>query len=336
MLRDNGFSLDEMELFHYGKPYAELYEILDKRYTPMYSFINIPRHLQMLHHLIKSERIIVHSLASPILLLYIWLFPSVASKVIWVIWGKDLYFFRTMEHPMLHHYAYEWLRKKAIAKIKHTVSILKEDFNFLQSWYQCNAANIECNLLYPYALSTAIGEYHNPSKQFTILLGNSASKTNRHIDALNLLYQKEEQISKIYCPLSYGSNKSYTQKVVIHGKSLFGNRFIALTDFMPKEHYFRLLESIDIGFFNYLRQEGLGNIWSLLFAKKTIYINSNTSTWNFFKRIGIDVHSIDCLKTKCLETVSETTANKNIEILTKYISEDKSVETWRKILYEKL
>lgn len=335
MLRDFGVYDNNMELFHYGKRYGELESMLGEMYYPMYHYWSIFRHIKMFIHLRKSERIIVHSLASPILLCFIWLCPTISDKIYWVIWGKDLYYFHLLKQQKLYHLVYEWLRVKAINKIKHTVSILEEDFVRLEKWYNIKANNIECNNLYPYCVPDIKGSYHDMSdKGATILLGNSASVTNEHLDAINKLVPYINEIDKIICPLSYGGRAAYVKKVIKIGKEKFGDKFLAITEFMPKDQYFKILNNVDIGYFNYNRQEGLGNIWSLMFLKKTIYLKKSTSTAEFFDRIGIKYLSIDKRKEEKLIVLNSEIIETNARILSEYINIDKSIEKWRQILYD--
>ena len=332
MLSDNGVNLSNMMLIHYGKKDSYFAEIgLDTKFIS--NFFNPFANLKLIGPLLKADKVIVHSLASPFLILLIALSPSTGNKIHWVIWGKDLYFYHMLEKPKIHHKIYEALRKRAISRIKNVISIFREDYELAEKWYHIKAANIEVVTLYPYALDLTVSEDKpENSAGHTILLGNSGSYTNNHIEALEKLSHNKENIKKIVCPLSYGGNKAYVRRVMQMGESLFGDKFIPLVEFMEKEHYFEMLRTVDIGVFNYSRQEGLGNIWSLMLSGKTIYMKMPTSTTSFFRRNGIKVLDIEELKNEKIRRLHQDELRDNIRILEPLISVEASMKRWNEIL----
>lgn len=332
MLSDNGFNFDNMMLIHYGKKDSYFAEIgLNTKFIS--NFFNPFENMKLIGPLMKADKVIVHSLASPFLLLLIALSPSIGNKIHWVIWGKDLYFYQMLERPKIYHKIYEAIRKKAISRIKNVISIFREDYELAVKWYHIKAENIEVVTLYPYALDLTISEDKpDNSAGYTILLGNSASYTNNHIEALETLSHNKEDIKKIVCPLSYGGNKSYVRRVMQMGESLFGDKFIPLVEFMEKEQYFELLRTVDIGVFNYSRQEGLGNIWSLMLSGKTIYMRMPTSTTSFFRRNGIKVLDIEELKHEKIRRLSQDELRDNIRLLEPLINVEASMKRWNEIL----
>lgn len=332
MLFDNGIDLTNMMLIHYGKKDSYFAEIgLNTKFIS--NFFNPFENMKLIGPLMKAEKVIVHSLASPFLLLLIAFSPSIGNKIHWVIWGKDLYFYQMLEKPRIYHKIYEALRIKAIGRIKIVTSSLREDYELAEKWYHIKADNIEVISLYPYALDLTISEDKpDNSTGYTILLGNSASHTNNHIEALETLSHNKEDIKKIVCPLSYGGNKSYVRRVMQIGESLFGDKFIPLVEFMEKEKYFELLRTVDIGVFNYSRQEGLGNIWSLMLSGKTIYMRMPTSTTGFFRRNGIKILDIEEIKNGKMQRLSQEELEDNARILEPLINVEASMKKWNEIL----
>lgn len=126
-----------------------------------------------------------------------------------------------------------------------------------------------------------------------ICLGNSATKTNNHLEILDSLQKYKNENIKIICPLSYG-DKNYADEVIAHGKKIFGNKFEPLTNYMSKEDYFTILSNCKIGVFNNNRQQGMGNINALLTMGVKVYIKSNTSMWETYtKERGYILYNID-------------------------------------------
>ena len=88
-------------------------------------------------------------------------------------------------------------------------------------------------------------------------------------------------IGRVYCPLSYGGPRKYVNRVAAFGKEALGDAFVPLTDYIPFDEYRRIWDSVNVAVFNQRRQEALGNIYSLLMMKKTVYLRPGTATSAF-------------------------------------------------------
>lgn len=131
--------------------------------------------------------------------------------------------------------------------------------------------------------------------KINILVGNSASQTNMHKEALSILSKFRDENIKIYCPLSYGDN-NYGKSVISFGKSIFKNKFIPITHFMKKNNYVRFLNFMDIALFDCNRQQALGNIGILLGQGKKVYLRSDTSMFEHFIHQGCNIFNINKIK----------------------------------------
>src|SRR5262249_51243273 len=69
-----------------------------------------------------------------------------------------------------------------------------------------------------------------------LLLGNSATPTNNHLDAFELLRRLDLEGRNIVVPLSYGV-ESYADAVCAHGHRLFGPRFVPLRGYLSPAEY---------------------------------------------------------------------------------------------------
>lgn len=331
-LKDNQFDLSNMYLIHYGKKDPFFSNEIKINNCFIHSYASIWGNLCMLKKLFEAEQIIVHSLASPALLLYLTLFPKLQKKVVWIIWGKDLYFYKLISKKRFYHRIYEWFRKKSIRNIGTIVTSIREDYEVLKSMYQVSGKYIECNVLYFYSFDNTLGNIKPCPKKKTILLGNSGSSSNNHKEAIDVLQNCTSDINKIYCPLSYGGSKKYQKQVSDYGREVLGDKFIPLTDFIPFNQYKQILQEVDIGLFNHNRQEGLANIWMLIFSGKTIYLKKGISSSRYFRRVGIDIKYIEDIKHDGLQCNPDTVLKNNQDILSRIMSAENSVKAWREIL----
>jgi dTDP-N-acetylfucosamine:lipid II N-acetylfucosaminyltransferase len=94
------------------------------------------------------------------------------------------------------------------------------------------------------------------------------------------------------------------------------------------------LSSVDVGLFNHDRQQALGNIFSLLYFGKKVYIKNDITTWDFLTSKGITVYNIydlDKLNLEELIYIEDSLKEKNRENLQKEFSIEKGIELWGKI-----
>ena len=129
--------------------------------------------------------------------------------------------------------------------------------------------------------SETFGEHRLENRCVTILLGNSATKTNQHKQMLDILAKFKNETISIICPLSYG-DKEYAVKIKDYGLELFGDKFVPLMEYMSPVKYANILGKVDIAVFNHNRQQATGNIEILAYLGKKIFIRSDISSWNHY------------------------------------------------------
>ena len=137
-----------------------------------------------------------------------------------------------------------------------------------------------------------------------ILVGNSATKTNQHIEVYQWLSDKDmgqDQV-EVYSSLSYG-DADYRNEVIKEGKLCFGKKFKPVTELMDLQAYLDYLYMMDVGVFNNNRQQGLGNIFFLLDMGKKVYVRKDVPTWKLLKRLGYKVFDTAELESQTMAEV---------------------------------
>ena len=262
----------------------------------------------------KAEKIIIHGLFDLKTLVILFFMPWLLKKSYWVIWGGDLYAYQ-LEEINWKRKIIGLVRRPVIKNMGHLVTYIKGDVELAREWYGAKGEYHEC-LMY---LSNTYKVLDVPSIQsdtINIQIGNSADPSNNHFEILDKLLPFKDQNIKMYAPLSYG-DQIHANKVIAKGKELFGDKFIALADFMPFEQYLQFLGSIDIAIFNHKRQQAMGNTITLLGLGKTVFIRSDTTQWQFFKEKNISINDIDYL-----DSLSVESNQHSIDIIKEYFSED--------------
>jgi len=139
-----------------------------------------------------------------------------------------------------------------------------------------------------------IGE-HQPR----VLVGNSATRTNRHAEAFSLLTQFKN--IDIYSILSYG-DMAYASQVIEMGNKLFKKRFHPVTEIMPPRRYRDFLNTVDIGIFNNDRQQGMGNIRTLLALGKKVYLSKDNPAFIDLIDEGFSIFDVQEIQSDDIES----------------------------------
>jgi hypothetical protein len=274
----------------------------------------------------QVDKIVLHGLFNPPLILLLFLQPWLLRRCYWIIWGGDLYV-HSINRGDWRWRIKEWFRRPIIKRFGHLVTYVAGDIELARRWYGARGQHHEC-LVYPsntFRLTELPGEHH---QGLHILVGNSADPSNEHLEVLRLLKDHEKDPTKVFVPLSYG-NADYAKTVVEQGRRLLGERLVPLLEFTPYDSYLQMLAGIDIAIFNHRRQQGMGNIIALLGMGKTVCVRSDTTSWQTLTGMGIQLG--DTLKLD-LCTLTEEDVTRNRSIVTERFSEDVLVNQLRAML----
>jgi dTDP-N-acetylfucosamine:lipid II N-acetylfucosaminyltransferase len=128
-----------------------------------------------------------------------------------------------------------------------------------------------------------------------ILVGNSASPNNNHVEVFELLNDLNIRDKKVIVPLSYGDRR-YRDNILSIGEDLLGKQYQPLVDFMAIEKYINTIASCSFVIMNHLRQQAIGNIVIMLNLGAKVFLNRNNPAYSFFKNKGAVIFSIEDLK----------------------------------------
>ncbi|MDD4491095.1 MAG: TDP-N-acetylfucosamine:lipid II N-acetylfucosaminyltransferase [Bacteroidales bacterium] len=128
-----------------------------------------------------------------------------------------------------------------------------------------------------------------------IIVGNSATLENNHIDTFKLLDDNVLSDKLLFCPLSYG-DKLYGNYVIAVGREMFKEKFVPVTDFLPFEEYSNFLLSCGNVIMNNIRQQGMGIILLSLWKGARVFINEKSPIFEYLKGEGMLIYNLSDLK----------------------------------------
>lgn len=192
----------------------------------------------------------------------------------------------------------DWFRSMVIRRIGVGTSLVPGDLEIASRMYGFRGTRF--GAFYPNVVNYTRAPLSddivmaNSFPKKTIMVGNSADPTNRHIAVLRALHAIWDGSFSVYLPLAYGDSE-YADLVIALARDLFGNNANVQRTFLAPDEYSRVLEAVDVAIYNHNRQQALGNILYLLSIGKKVYLRSDTTTFAFFQDNGIEVYPTEHL-----------------------------------------
>lgn len=284
----------------------------DLPFAPLYS----SRFDSLVGKTMDYEKVFLHYFTP---LMYRWVAKNDFRKLNWMVWGGDLY-----NLPSLDNFCYEPLTlEKYVKRNRSLQSRLYELKIFLtQSPFSKNAYSKVSNILtwmteeYKFAIDNLpveaqhkffFYENHVPYHQLdsvaqpvkknsdrsVLIVGNSGSPTNNHLDAVQFLEDNRVNADLIF-PVSYG-DPHYTAFLKKEIKFSFGEvKF--LERYMPFDEYLGMIASSDGLIMNSLRPQGYGNILMMMYLEKPVFLNDRNTSLPDLDKAGLKWLSLDALK----------------------------------------
>lgn len=160
-----------------------------------------------------------------------------------------------------------------------------------------------------------------------IMIGNSASPTNNHIDVFKIIKERVDLSGKsIICPLSYGDGK-YANKVIQIGSTIFGKKFDPITSFISKDAYVKRIMSCNVFALGSIRQQALGNIFISGFYGREVFIHESNPISPWLKKIGFSFGHL-----QEIDPQKSHDKNKNRSIVTGLLNKDKKSKQTRDLI----
>lgn len=175
--------------------------------------------------------------------------------------------------------------KKALSRIDNFLNfktfehdLIKKHFGVNLYYKEFNYVNITNSL----QTMDSIIESNSNNNRARVLIGNSASTPNNHLDLFDILPTTDH--IEYVVPLSYGNNE-YRDYLIEHLSSRKLNiKFI--TEFMPYNEYLMLTNSCNACIQWHNRAQAVANIDSYLYMKKKVFLKSTNPIFNIYTSQG--------------------------------------------------
>lgn len=280
----------------------------------------------------SADAVVIHYLTE--ISLVIPLIIPRKKKILWIGWGGDYYHhFEDKGYRLYGPHTEQAIKlfepqlmgsQKVKKRIKQAIfntvikritffsPVIFEDFNLLCKYYpNSTMMYLPWNYGSPSSQSVELKDF--PSLGPNILIGNSASYSNNHLELFEILKDVDLTGRNLIVPLSYGPTE-YRDYIILKGKELFGKSFIPLTEFMPIHEYEKFLLSCSFVMMNQYRQQAVGNIIIMIRFGAKIFLSTNNPYYETCRRGEIEVYPIEEMlsgKEGMFEPLTEDTKLRN-------------------------
>lgn len=304
-------------------------------------FKKILSHSEIASLLEEASKVIVTGIFKPLNGVY--KFPkSILQKTYLHFWGGDFYCLRNRNG--IYNYVRYFSRR---IKIRHAmkgcagvIMLIDSDYDQLVEITGIRKKHYIAPMPFDPLKKIDYSKYRHIEKHQNkycrrILLGNSATKENQHVEILEMLKKLEglENV-EICCPLSYGKKK-YREEVIKKGRELWNDQFNPITEYMEFDKYLSFLATCDIAIFNNNRQQAMGNIWLMLALGKKVFLRTDTPMWDNYVNKGVvifPVEDIPALDSMALFEEDVNISCRNERLAEEHYSSEWAVKAWSDVL----
>lgn len=293
----------------------------------------------------QYQKIFIHYLTP---LLYRWIATQRMQNVSWMVWGGDLYNLVQLdalcyepitlkkfikEEWSIKHKLYDlkvWVtqrryQEKAYSKIKNVLTWMDQEYKFVLNHLPVRANHrfffYENQL--PYGNLDELVVPKRKSTRFNLIIGNSGSPSNNHIDAVQFLEDNRVE-ADLFFPVSYGDAR-YISFLKKNMKFSFGE--IEFIDrYMPFDEYLSWLASMDGLLMNTIRPQGYGNILMMMYIGKPVFFNPKNISLPDLNGAGLKWFPLESLK-----SITQLGDANNKEAVMKLLSHERLLEAYHSL-----
>lgn len=225
------------------------------------------------------------------------------------------------------HASQEQVFQKAFERADFVGCPFIEEFEYIQSKFQLTSEPVD--FCYYNLEDTASGCLQETVYGNNVLVGNSSSLSNNHLEVLSFLANHREHFGQVSVPLGYGQ-ADYRTAIVSQGQSKLGKQFDPWTEFIDRSEFVNRALKCKVAIMNHRRQQGVGTVLTLLWIGSKLFLNPESTIYSFLKRFGVSVYSVqDLLENKLespFEELSADAMENNRTLLRQHFNKERVVE----------
>lgn len=216
-------------------------------------------------------------------------------------------------------YSQSEIKKIVLNKIDYIGIVYKHEFFNILKKFKLKKKEYLFFTYYPLEFIVDVNSSLNENKSY-LMIGNSGHPTSNHRDVFEKIKHYNLAFSKIFLPLNYGRS-DYINNIINCSNDKLNNEIYPLKDFLKLSEYNKILSKVRVFILYTRRQQGIGNVISLLWYGAKVFLSKRNTFYHYLKRLGVYVY--------CYET------ELNQESINKGLSKQE-IQYNRAILYKNL
>lgn len=232
------------------------------------------------------------------------LFAERRKNILYI--AKDLFCYMKGQIEKEHYYR---LRRMVLSRVDFFQPVIPLEYEIMknQKGFQAKEFYYPRRFTSYYAETGCI-----KNENGGILIGNSATYTNNHLDVWTDIHKYVPSYRNIIIPVNYGVQRyaDYLSKE-IKSKS---HHIHFIREFMPRDEYFKLIDGCSYAVFGVIRQQALGNINYCLCKGIKVFLYRDSLVYRFLKNSGFVVFAIEDIDEESFKqplTKNQLLQNKN-------------------------
>ena len=323
-----------------------------KRVTNRDDVISFDEDSKQLKHFLSNisdyKHVCLHSLDGKKFYTYI-RHPSIS----WVIWGGDLYthLLQFKGYEIFYDKAQQYKiragrmpvglykllttirdrvkvhrEEKMIDRLKYVITDNGGDYEVFNHYFGDKGISFPGTINY-YPIENLIdsSKQNEECSGNSIWTGNSADPNNNYVWVFKKL-SVFSPVIKIICPISYGYPK-FIVDIEKEGRSILGDRFVPLKDFLPVNEYYSTFLKANAFVFGHFRQCAVGNILMALYFGGKVFLSNRNPLLKMYKQSGFYIYSIeeDLSEAFAIKPLDEEQRENNRNLVMSIASHDSSI-----------
>lgn len=209
------------------------------------------------------------------------------------------------------------LKKKTIQQIQYIGITDPKEFDLFRD--QNLFAEEARPVRFSYYTDTSFGTIAGQPQASDVLIGNSASYTNNHLDLLDRLDKMSIGSRRIVLPMGYSRNERYVRAIRRFGQAKFGHQFKTIDQYLNLDEFQEMIRNCEVAFFGHYRQQALGTILTCMHHGVRVFLEQRNSNFGFLKRLGFVISELSEIDTP-LQQLSNEQKMHNRNLIRQYWS----------------
>lgn len=304
----------------------------------------------------QYDRVFLHSLwlkDREILQLH----DDILAKIVWVVWGHDLYKRLPMIKPTprsLLYFGYKWLQQRSVFyyPMRNQVAHRIAKFHCIAIGFDYDEVYI--HKLYGSKVPVKFGPYFSKNQsmqqlvalrtmhmqdkhpEVNIIIGHCGAQFVQHEKYLKRLAKYRNNHIHIFLVMSYLATAQRIADVRELAQSIYRqDQFTIITESMPQDEYFSFLTKMDIAIFPFLHQSALGNTKRMAYMGTKLYFDPRGVLAKGFLEGG--VRTYDCRRIGKIpfdEFSKPVLPPDEVAPLFRGFEVERCISAWKNLLYD--